>query len=117
MFWGQKRQDNAMAKVQPITPEELKQRLGSENPPVLIDVRSVEEYQHDGHIAGARLLPLPLLPLRRSEIPTNRQVVMVCRSGARSNSACEHLINNGYTQVYNLIGGMGAWQRAGFAKK
>ncbi len=116
MFWRQNQKQTSVQRIQTITAEELHQLINSGEPPLLVDVRSAEEYKQDGHIPGARLLPLPLLPLRRSEIPLDLPVVMVCRSGARSSSACEHLVNNGYTQIYNLVGGMMAWDKAGYAK-
>jgi rhodanese-related sulfurtransferase len=117
MLWGFQRKEQQMSRFQNITADTLKQQLASAEPPIVIDVRSAEEYQQDGHIAGARLLPLPLLPLRRNEVPTDRPVVVVCRSGARSSSACEYLVNNGYTNISNLVGGMMGWEKAGFGKK
>ena len=79
---------------------------------LLIDVRTAGEYEYDGHIEGARLMPLSVLPVRLQEIPRDRTVVCVCRSGARSYTACELLQKQGFENVINLNGGMMGWKRA-----
>lgn len=94
-----------------ITAKELQQQLADGENLVVIDVRTGEEYARDGRIAGARLLPLSALPVRLQELPTDQPIVCVCRSGARSQAACDFLVNNGFTNVFNLQGGMIAWQR------
>ena len=90
----------------------LHQKLRAGEAIHLIDVRSPEEFQ-SGHIEGAHLLPLFSLTQRVSELPKDRPVVVSCRSGARSMVACEQLAQMGYTEVFNLQGGVMAWQRAG----
>jgi rhodanese-related sulfurtransferase len=79
----------------------------------ILDVRSAQEFRGDGHIAGANLIPLAELTSHLKKIPTDRLVVTVCRSGARSGSAHAQLQNAGFTNVKNLSGGMMAWQSAG----
>ncbi len=76
----------------------------------LLDVREPVEWQA-GHIAGAVNIPLGSLEARRDEVPRDRRIIAVCRSGARSGYACEELRLNGY-QVENLLGGMMAWAAA-----
>jgi rhodanese-related sulfurtransferase len=100
-------------QVQTITPAELAQRLDEENPPLVVDVRMPEEYAQDGHIAGARLLPLPVLLQRSNELPQDREIVFVCRSGNRSGIACEQLAAAGFENTINMVGGMIGWHRAG----
>lgn len=100
-------------QIQTITPVELQQKLNEADAPLVIDVRSPEEYKLDGHISGSRLLPLPVLLQRSQEIPKDRPVVFVCRSGNRSHIACEQLASQGYTQVINMVGGMIGWHSAG----
>lgn len=100
-------------KVKTITPTELYEQLQDDNAPLVVDVRSPEEYEYNGHIAGSRLLPLPALRQRSSELPQDRPLVFVCRSGARSQAACEQLASQGFSNVINMVGGMMAWQRAG----
>jgi rhodanese-related sulfurtransferase len=93
---------------------ELRQQLAARAPLQLIDVRSAEEYQHDGHIAGAKLIPLPALAQRMDEIARDTPVALICRSGNRSQVAAELLARAGYTQLANVQGGMIAWRRAGY---
>lgn len=93
---------------------DLKQKLAAKEPLQLIDVRSAEEYTHEGHIAGARLIPLPVLAQRLAEIARDTPVVLVCRSGNRSQVAADLLAKAGYNALFNLQGGMIAWRRAGY---
>lgn len=93
---------------------ELKRKIDAGEDVVLVDVRSAEEFKHDGHIPGARLLPLFALPLRHAELPKDRTVVMVCRSGSRSQMACEQLSRQGFTNLVNLQGGMISWAGSGY---
>ncbi len=78
---------------------------------LLLDVR--EGYEWDaGHVAGAVHLPLGQLVQRVEELPEDRQLVVVCRSGARSARATAFLASSGFAAV-NLAGGMQAWAEAG----
>lgn len=92
---------------------ELQRRLADRESLQLIDVRSPEEFQYDGHISGARLIPLHALAHRLSEITADTPVALICRSGNRSQVAAEMLVRQGFTDVSNVQGGMIAWQRAG----
>lgn len=89
----------------------LHAKLSEKPPPFLVDVRRRDEFV-GGHIAGATLIPLPELGARLDEIPRDRQVVCVCRSGSRSGSAVKLLTKQGF-YAENLRGGMLAWARAG----
>jgi rhodanese-related sulfurtransferase len=81
---------------------------------VVIDVRENFEYA-DGHIPGATLIPLGQIPNRLDEIPTDKTVVAVCRSGNRSGQATDFLREQGFDNVHNMQGGMNAWGQAGYA--
>ena len=98
--------------VKNITPVELQQKLDSKQPVLVLDVRQPEEFAHDGHIKGARLMPLGSLRNRLGELPRNTPIVCVCRSGARSRTACELLQMQGFADVTNMGGGMIAWKRS-----
>lgn len=100
-------------RVETMQPADLARRLEEPNPPLVVDVRTPEEYAGDGHIAGSRLLPLSTLLQRRNELPPDRPIVFVCRSGSRSHVACEQLARLGFTNTINLAGGMLAWRQAG----
>lgn len=73
----------------------------------LLDVRSPEENQQFN--IGGRLIPLPELTQSLSEIPTDKSIVIYCRSGHRSHIALEILRQAGFTDVRNLVGGVIAW--------
>lgn len=78
---------------------------------MLLDVRRDDEWQA-GHADAAVHIPLDQLPDRAGEVPADRQIVAVCRSGGRSAQAARYLAQLGH-DVHNLDGGMQAWQRAG----
>ncbi len=80
----------------------------------VLDVREPDEFKH-GHLLNAKLIPLGKLRDRMGELERCREkpVVVVCRSGNRSATACALLSREGFTQVYNLAGGVTAWQKAG----
>jgi rhodanese-related sulfurtransferase len=79
----------------------------------LLDVRTTEEW-NDFHAVGATLIPLDELPNRLSEVPRDRIIVVVCRSGNRSQQGRDILLNAGYKQVTSMTGGMNAWRDAGY---
>jgi rhodanese-related sulfurtransferase len=101
-------------QIKTIAPAELYETLNRENAPLVVDVRSPEEYRLDGHIAGSRLLPLPVLLQRSGELPKDQSIVFVCRSGNRSHIACEQLASQGFSNVFNMTGGMLGWHSAGW---
>jgi len=78
---------------------------------LVLDVREDDEWDA-GHIAGAVHIPLGQLVERVDELPEDRQLVVVCRSGARSARATAFLASSGLVAV-NLAGGMHAWAGAG----
>lgn len=78
----------------------------------VLDVREQWEYD-EGHIPGVTLLPMNSVPDRLSEIPTDKTVVVTCRSGNRSSQVVEFLRRQGFTNVHNMTGGILAWQAAG----
>jgi len=80
---------------------------------VLLDVREVWEY-NEGHIPGITLLPMGEITSRLSEIPTDKEVIVTCRSGNRSQQVVNFLVQQGFDNVHNMDGGILAWQAAGF---
>lgn len=75
---------------------------------VVLDVRTEEEYA-SGHIPGAMLLPLQQLQERINELKKDETYIVVCRSGNRSAQASELLAKEGFTNIYNMTGGMNEW--------
>lgn len=102
-----------MSRIPHVDAFELYELLNEDKDLLVVDVRSPQEYQHDGHIAGSRLLPLTALMQRAGELPKDQPVVFVCRSGSRSLVACEQLNRLGFNNVKNFRGGMIVWKRAG----
>ena len=76
--------------------------------PLLLDVREPDEFAAY-RIEGAKLIPMRTIPARLHEIDRKADVVMICRSGARSYHAGMFLKQNGFERVYNLAGGVIAW--------
>ena len=89
-------------QVATMTVQELKTQLEAHAPIVLVDVRQPEEFAYDGHVAGARLLPLPVLAMRLNELPKDQPIVCICRSGNRSQVACEMLQRYGLPMLPTL---------------
>lgn len=80
---------------------------------ILVDVREVDEYA-EGHLPGAVNIPLSGLQANISQIPTDKTVLLVCRTGGRSMMAAEFLAStNKYQELVNLDGGTLGWMRAG----
>ena len=96
--------------IQQITPAELAAWRAdpARQAPVLVDVREPWEHAHC-RIEGSLLVPLGQLPSRRSELPPDRDLVLVCHHGNRSQSAAMWLERNGCTKLHNLRGGVEAW--------
>ena len=93
-----------------ITAQELKERLDQGEKLHLFDVREPNEYEDDN--IGATLIPLGELPFRMDELDglQDEEVIVHCRSGARSGRAQQMLEENGFNNVRNLTGGMLAYR-------
>jgi TusA-related sulfurtransferase/rhodanese-related sulfurtransferase len=91
-----------------LTNEELLGNLS--NNPVILDVREPMEYRF-GHIPGAKLVPFGKLEETLSELShlQNQEVHVICRSGNRSDLACQILTEKGFSNVKNVVPGMSAW--------
>lgn len=100
-------------KMQSLSPRESSSLL-SEKKAIIVDVREDSEW-HEQHIPGAVHVPLGQLLERLTELKDykNRPIITQCRSGARSLQAQEILKSAGFTQVYNMSGGILAWQKDG----
>lgn len=81
---------------------------------IVLDVREADEF-NNGHIADAKHIPVGQLAngLKPLEKYKDQTIIVNCRSGARSSMACGILRKNGFTKVFNLKGGILAWQQAG----
>jgi len=75
----------------------------------IIDVREPYELEETGYIPGSVNIPAGQIDKRMNEIPRDKKVVIVCRSGRRSAEAAKLLTGKGYTNIYNLEGGILSW--------
>ena len=82
------------------------------SPALLVDVRELPEFA-EVRAEDVVLLPMSSLPARLDELPLNRELLFICRSGSRSGQVVAYLVANGRTDVANVEGGMLAWERAG----
>jgi rhodanese-related sulfurtransferase len=96
------------ANVPEISVQELKQKLDRHESIELIDVREPFEYEI-ARIDGAKLIPLGELSRRLNEIRRDGQAIVHCHSGVRSAQAVEILRQAGFSEVFNLAGGIDAW--------
>ncbi|BCX02174.1 MAG: hypothetical protein KatS3mg053_0112 [Candidatus Roseilinea sp.] len=78
----------------------------------MLDVREPFEWD-EYHMPGATLIPLGTLPSRLNEVPRDRPIVVVCRSGNRSQVGRDILLRAGFNAVTSMDGGMRAWRNAG----
>ena len=103
---------NRVRGIKEVNSVEALQLINHKNA-LILDVREESEYKA-GHILNAKLIPLGKLTSRIGELERYREqsIVVVCRSGQRSASACATLGKQGFTQAYNLSGGVMAWQKS-----
>lgn len=99
-------------RIQRLTPREvaglIETAARTHQPLALVDVREPQEYA-GGHLPGSLHIPLGTLEERLDEIPRDRAVVFICRSGGRSMSACQIALAAGIPSPSNLEGGLRAW--------
>lgn len=108
----------AMARVATVTPEDAREEITSGDA-VVLDVREPIEWEE--HIEGAVQVPRGILwfqadpasPAHNPALEPDRRVIVVCHSGTRATLAAATLMDLGFTDVVNLVGGMNAWKQAG----
>jgi adenylyltransferase/sulfurtransferase len=88
--------------------QELKQRLDTDKKPFLLDVREPYEYSL-AKLEGSVLIPLGTLPQSIEKLDRNAEIVAYCHHGMRSADAVGFLLQQGFTNVKNLVGGIDAW--------
>ncbi|MDH3290542.1 MAG: rhodanese-like domain-containing protein [Gemmatimonadota bacterium] len=98
---------------QPIAQQELASRLGRADAPLILDVRSVEEYRL-GHISSAINIPYQQIGARLNELAASRDrdIVVYCESGPRTETVEARLRQAGFERVYHLDGDMAGWRRS-----
>lgn len=93
-----------------VTPVEANELIKKTQELLILDVRTVDEYRN-GHIKGAKLIPVHLLSAQLAEITDfkDKPVLVYCASGGRSPSAVKVLMNNNFTNIYHLSTGISSW--------
>ena len=104
---------NTTSTSKEITVAQLKNMLDQNENFLLLDVRTPAEFLQDGRVAQSTLIPLQELEQRLNELPTDKTIVCICRSGNRSAAACDLLRSRGYEAI-NVAGGIRAWKAAGY---
>src|SRR5215207_6567467 len=79
----------------------------------VLDVRTQEEWD-EFHAPNTTLIPLDQLPARLNELPRDKEIVVVCRSGNRSQEGRDILLNAGFQQVSSMTGGLNEWRASGY---
>lgn len=96
-------------QIEDVTPQEV---LEAAKELILIDVREISEYNGElGHAPNSELMVLSSLPAKIKSLPKDKPIVFICRSGGRSAQAAAFAKSEGYTQVYNMTGGMLLWNQ------
>ena len=91
---------------------EAKSKIDSEEVQV-IDTRTPGEYA-GGHVPGALNIPHMSIIARKNELASDKELVFICQTGARSALACEFAAAAGFKELYNVEGGTEAWIKAGY---
>ncbi len=98
--------------VPSVSVQEAAELQGGEAGALIVDVREPNEYAQL-RAKGAVLLPLGQLNGRVKDLPRDREILLMCRTGGRSSNATQFLAANGFENVTNVNGGMVAWHNAG----
>ena len=96
--------------IREISVEELKARRDRGENPLVLDVREDWELQL-ASIPGVVHVPMNQLPTRLSELSPAKETIMMCHAGGRSMRVAHFLVNQGFTDVANLSGGISAWSQ------
>jgi len=106
---------NAPAKFQNVKPDQFDAlRKADTNSTVVLDVRTTKEYQ-EGHIPGSVMIDFnaPDFEQQVAKLDKDKTYLVHCAAGGRSTRACKKMETLGFKKIYNLEGGMGAWEKAG----
>ncbi|MEM1450199.1 MAG: rhodanese-like domain-containing protein [Planctomycetota bacterium] len=104
--------DELLSSVDRVTAVGLSENLADADPPLLLDVRNRGEWD-SGHVAGSVNIPLGELRGRIEEVPRDRAVAVMCKSGYRSSIATSLLLRESFTELRDAVGGFDAWQASG----
>lgn len=91
-----------------VTNEQVAEKLKSKENTVLLDVREIFEFEFS-HVPQAINIPLGDLSGRYGELDQNKEILIICRTGNRSDMAARYLMQLGFEKVYNVLPGMIQW--------
>ena len=97
--------------IKNVNAEEAYKLINNNKELVILDVRTQEEYD-GGHIPGAKLIPVQVLPMKLSELKEykDKPVLVYCASGGRSPRAVDTLVKSDFTNIYHLSRGISSWR-------
>jgi phage shock protein E len=103
------------ADWQRVDVEEFDQAIEENESAFLLDVRTQTEWEQDGHLENATLIPHSELEDREGELPSEKDtmILLYCRSGNRSQDAAQTLVDLGFTNIIELETGINGWKDAG----
>jgi rhodanese-related sulfurtransferase len=98
-------------KIKNVNAEEAYKLINENSEVLILDVRTKEEYDN-GHIPGAKLVPVQVLPMKLTELNVykDKPVLVYCASGGRSPRAVDTLANNDFKDIYHLTRGLSSWR-------
>ncbi|MEI6544423.1 MAG: rhodanese-like domain-containing protein [Methylococcales bacterium] len=94
--------------VKQLSAIELKNKIQQKENLFLLDVREPHEFQY-ANITNSILIPLNQIPNRLNELDKDREIIVICHHGMRSQQAANYLIQSGFKNIANLSGGIDAW--------
>ncbi len=112
--WEARGLPTASGDIQDIDPRELEARLHEDSRWVVLDVRELWEFRN-GHVPGAKHVPLGELQARIGELDPNQPIAVICETGARSQTGAALLAQKGFKTIYNVREGTSGWRRRGFS--
>jgi rhodanese-related sulfurtransferase len=96
-----------------VTPREAFSLVGQRSDLYVLDVRTFGENQQ-ARLKDSRLIPIDQFVKRLAEVPKNRPVLVYCAVGSRSAQVVNYLARKGYSEIYNLYGGIYSWEQSGY---
>ncbi|MBT3641229.1 MAG: rhodanese-like domain-containing protein [Euryarchaeota archaeon] len=97
--------------------ETFNQEINDNEEAFLLDVRTLTEWNDEGHIENATLIPHDNLEEKREQLPENKDdlILLYCRSGNRSQNAAQTLFDMGYNNIIELKSGINGWKSGGYS--
>lgn len=97
-----------------VSADTFEQSINDNPDALLLDVRTTAEWEQDGHLEDAVLIPHSELESRSDELPEDKEelILLYCRSGNRSQEAAQTLLDLGYTNIVELASGINGWKDA-----